>query len=294
MKKLLLTIILLLTLLIASQQITIAPCKNPIRYKIERIDSKFNVSREKFSAQVDKAAKIWNKAYGQDLFVADPGGSLSINLIYDERQGLSAQIVTTEDELGKEQTSLEQKIAKYRQDVETFEAKVEALNKQIEEWNQKGGAPEDVYNQLRQEQTNLREEAAELDQRAKTLKITSTSFNKQVGQLNENINTFNASLEQRPEEGIYLPGADRIEIYFNINESEAIHTLAHEMGHAIRLEHNDNKKSIMYSQTTKSVEPSSEDLNSLKTRCKPYTLFERIKTNFDYYLRNLSVSGVGI
>lgn len=292
MKKILLFAILTLGFFITTNMIVIAPCDRPISYKIDKIDPQFNISREKFTKQTETAAAVWNKAYGKELFVLDPEGDLSVNLIYDERQRLNVQIVDSEAKLTKEQTTLDERIAKYKKDVADFEAKVKALNQQIEEWNNKGGAPPDVYDRLRQEQSDLKALAAKLDETAKVLKVSSTNFNDQVSQLNQNINTFNASLEERPEEGIYFATDNRIEIYFNVIESETIHTLAHELGHALRLDHNDNKKSIMYSQTTKSILPSAEDLASLKARCEPYTLLERIKSNLSFLLERINGTAV--
>ena len=54
----------------------------------------------------------------------------------------------------------------------------------------------------------------------------------------------------KPEEGIYDPANQRIEVYFNINRSEMVHTIAHEFGHALDLPHNDNRLSIMFPYST--------------------------------------------
>lgn len=40
-----------------------------------------------------QASQIWSSAEGQNLFVYDPQGDLSINLIYDERQSLTKKII---------------------------------------------------------------------------------------------------------------------------------------------------------------------------------------------------------
>lgn len=294
MKKLLLYIAIFALLFLVLRSIIISPCDPPLRYRVDTVDSQFELSRDKFTELVNRAASIWNKAYGKPLFVYDPEGNLSVNLVYDERQRLNLQIYTTEGQLAQKQTSLDQQIAAYHKDVATFEAKLTALNQQIQEWNDKGGAPEDVYNQLRQEQADLKAEADRLEQTAKTLKISATSFNNQVSTLNKNINTFNATLEERPEEGIFIPRQNRIEIYFHITEAETLHTLAHEFGHAVRLDHNDNPKSIMFFKTNQSITPSPEDLDSLKESCAAYSLLERMRRNLEYWITTLIEPAVRI
>ena len=57
-------------------------CDKPIAYKVDTVDSKFNLSRDEFISDVDQATKIWENPSGKDLFVYDPKAELSINLIF--------------------------------------------------------------------------------------------------------------------------------------------------------------------------------------------------------------------
>lgn len=276
MKKLILLVLSFLVVIFVGQRILISACDQPIYYRIDTVDAKFNLSKDKFITDSKNAADIWNKAYGKNLLVFDPKGNLSINLIYDERQLLNSQINNLEEQINKQKGTLDPQIAQYQKDLESFKAKLADLNNQIESWNQKGGAPPDIYNQLVQEQKDLQAEADRLNAIAKNLNLTTQDFNVQVGKLNQTIDTFNAAIEQRPEEGIYIGDQNRIEVYFDITQNELIHTIAHEMGHAMGLEHTTDPKSVMYSKTNQILIPSKEDLDELKTICAKKSFFDII------------------
>lgn len=276
MKKLILLVLSFLIVIFVNQKILISVCDQPIHYRIDTVDGKFNLSKDKFIEDSKKAADVWNKAYGKNLLVFDPKGNLSINLIYDERQLLNSQINNLEGQINNEKGTLDPQIAQYQKDQISFQKKLVDLNNQIEAWNQKGGAPPDVYNQLIQKQKDLQAEADRLNAEAKNLNLTTQNFNAQINKLNQTIDIFNTAIEQRPEEGIFLGDQNRIEVYFYITQNELIHTIAHEMGHARGLEHTTNPKSVMYSKTNQTVIASKEDLDELKTICAKKNLFEII------------------
>lgn len=278
MKKFLIVAISIVSVVILSLKITISPCENPILYRIGTVDPKFEISDAEFEKLVNQSAEVWNTVYGKKLFEPNAQADLSVNLIYDERQRQNLLIYKTEEELATKQSTLDQQIAKYESDLSAFEARIKALNQKIDEWNEKGGAPPDIYNQLRQEQAELKQEQDRLNQIAKSLNLSSDNFNQQVKNLNNNIENFNASLDERPEEGAYFPRQNRIEVYFHITNPETVHTLAHEFGHVLNLDHNDDPKSIMYYKTNNVTKPSPKEVEELKRKCTPYTLFDRFST----------------
>ena len=70
-------------------------------------------------------------------------------------------------------------------------------------------------------------------------------------------------------------GTDRkISIYIDIEKDEFLHTLTHEMGHALDLNHNSNPRSIMNPQTNSVLVPSTEDIKDLDEICLERTIFE--------------------
>ncbi len=258
-----------------------SPCDTPIRYHIDTVDPKFGLSKEEFTQDVALASSAWDKVEGKNLFTPDPKGQLSINLIYDQRQSLNTQIINLQNQVQNQESSLKPSLADYNNQVAQFQQKLADLNSQIDYWNSKGGAPKDVYDKLIQQQNDLKSEADRLNKMAQSLNQSAQLFNTNVNQLNQTINTFNEELAQKPEEGIYDPNTNRIEIYFNVAKNELVHTLEHELGHSVGLEHIQNKKAIMYSFTNTQTVPTADDITALKTVCQH-------RSYFDLYLERLN------
>ena len=156
-------------------------CDKPIRYAIGETDPRFNLNRDQFLTDAKQAAAVWNKAYGGDLFVYDPGATLKINLVFDERQQLSNQINQLEGKLTNQKNNLSPEIARYEQDVESFKKQLQDLNNQVEYWNGLGGAPANVYDELIKRRQALEQEAEKLNRRAKELNQSAVNYNLQIG-----------------------------------------------------------------------------------------------------------------
>ena len=84
----------------------------------------------------------------------------------------------------------------------------------------------------------------------------------------------------RPEEGLYNPKDQRIDIYFNIERKELLHTLLHEFGHALGLGHLENENAIMYPFTTQEITLSPEDIAAITKQCEKHHVLAIALDNF--------------
>jgi hypothetical protein len=257
------------------------PCDSPITYRIDTVDPKFNLSRDKFVADVAEAAKVWNNSSGKNLFSYETGGKVSVNLIFDERQAQSNQINALDTQLNNQKGQLDNQITAYKAQVADFKKRLSAHNATVESWNRQGGAPQDVYDQLEKERADLQKEADQLNSQAKKLNLSSENYSLGVGNLNNAINTFNEELTNKPEEGIFMGDKNRIEIYFNNNQPELVHTIAHELGHARGLDHNTDQNSIMFAFTSKTVKPTNADISELNDFCRNRSFVELVRTRLN-------------
>lgn len=243
-------------------------CDEPIHYKEGSVDPRFKISQQTFLTDIQQAESLWDKAYGKQLFVYDPKTQLSVNLVYDDRQALDNQLNQIQDQVDSQKNNLNPQIEQYKADVAAFRQKLADLNSKISYWNQKGGAPPDIYTQLISEQASLQAQANQLNQTAKSLNQSTEAYNSEVDKLQTVAQSFSQVVQQKPEEGVYDPEHNRIEIYYDNNQNELIHTLAHELGHARGLNHDSGSLSIMYPYTTASVTVSPQDLAELQQVCR--------------------------
>jgi len=250
------------------QLILYSPCDSPIEYKIGMIDSRFGLSSQEVIADVTQATSLWSNVLGKQLFVSSPKALLSVNFVYDQRQALNSQIQTLQDQLKAKDNTLQQQLATYYQQANAFEEKLAALNSEIDAWNKKGGAPQDVYAQLLERQKALQIEGDNLNATARSLKLSTTDYNSGVGTLNQDIHQFNSVLSQKPEEGLYNGNTNTITIYFSSSHLELIHTLTHEFGHSLGMEHVHDPQAIMYPFTTENIVPSDQDVIELTRVCR--------------------------
>lgn len=253
-----------------------SPCDSPIGYSIGSIDSRFHVAPDELLTDAKAATNIWNTTQNKQLFVYDPNATFTINMVYDSRQALTSEITQLNSDLKQKQGDIDPKIATFKKKQEDFEAKVNQLNQEVQYWNSKGGAPQEEYNKLVSRQKELQSEARSLNEEAQSLGQSTQEYNLNAQKLNQTIDNYKQVLQYRPEEGLYeQEGTKRkISIYIDISKDEFLHTLTHEFGHALGLDHNNDEKSIMYPQTTTVLQPSIEDTNALNEICKKRTVFE--------------------
>lgn len=268
----------------AADLLSYSRCEDPTPYKIGIIDPRFNLSEEQALGHAVEAANIWSNDKGSLLFKFSSKADLTINFVYDERAALDIQIDELNKKLKDSNQALNQQKTIYEADVKAFEEKLKIFEETVDRYNKQGGAPKEVYDSLIQQQKDLQAEGDALNKRARELNLSTKNYNGDVSTLNKDINEFNSALDEKPEEGVYNSEDNTITLYFANDHDELIHTLAHEFGHSLGIEHVNDKEAIMYPYTTDALVLAEADRQELVHICREQPAILHAIEEFEWWL----------
>ncbi len=277
-----------------------AVCPVPLTYKVGEIDARFELPTDEAKVAVAQAAEIWEKTTGQNLFSYDDEAAFTINFIFDERQALINEEMSftekLEDAEGRNEVltityealveQYEDVKSNYEREVDRFEERLATYNDTVAKYNAEQGAPPEVYAELQAERAALDAKRLELDRAANRLNIMVSEIN-EIGQkgnqlianYNEHVGEFNQRFGEAREftQGDYQSG--RINIYTYKDEWELQTVLAHELGHALSLDHVESAASVMHhliGGQPAELTLSSEDLAEFNRVCGNMNLWDKI------------------
>ena len=268
----------------------ISPCITPMGYKVGKFDPQFNLSREKFFQITRDAIAVWEDAAGTSLFTNDPtSGTLTLNLIYDERQAttvslgyLALEIENTKQAAENTRIAYEQEKISYINDSEVFnkeamefQQKYSNYNEKVKTYNDKGGATKEEYDAMMLELDALKKDAAQFETRRTELNKRMEAINAKVKRYNEFVDYVNGLIRKSNSigsrtftEGKFVPSSNTIDIYQYSDEVKLKRVLIHEFGHALGIGHVKNAQSVMYSfNSGTSTDLSPEDKEALRKAC---------------------------
>src|SRR3990167_9750904 len=123
-KTLLLLLIISVSAYYLATHLYYYPCAQPVIYRLGTIDPRFNLDNDAAYTNMRAAAALWNTAAAKTLFEADPGSRLTINFVYDARQGLASRINSAENKTSADKAALDKRIADFNAKAADFKKRV--------------------------------------------------------------------------------------------------------------------------------------------------------------------------
>ena len=279
-------------------------CAFPLRWRIARIDEEFGISPADANATMERAAQLWEKGDGRDLFVRDDQAGLAVAFVFDGRQAATNELTeqreqfrTRERELLAEGSELAarkddflRRRADYDERLGAFNQWASSHNAVVRQWNRDGNIPDEILRELRANDDRLRVEQARLEAEGRAFESSEDSLNAVLAEFEDRVaehdRRVNALerifatgsvlagrfLQGATPEGRLIPTMREIQI-FQFDDLDHLElVMAHELGHSLGLDHAEEQAAVMAPEhelagAARSAAIHPTDLAALRERC---------------------------
>lgn len=256
---------------------TQAPCNRVIHYDIGVFDERFRLDEGMFKEIITNAEKPWEEAANRELFIYTPGADFKVNLRWSEEQDrlykghdISTDLDTKEKGIGSLQFRYESAVTRYERSLREYESKLKKYERDVDYWNNKGGAPSETYNKLQQESGSLKRKMQEVNQLRSSVNTLADKNNTEVQKYNQGVQEYNKLFKDPKEFDAGNTDGREINVYSYDGKVELTTLLIHEFGHVLGIEHVESEDSVMYyllSKKNGTGSLSTEDITALNESC---------------------------
>jgi len=242
-------------------QFFLPPCTKPLAYSIGTIDPRHNISEERFRTLLERGEAVWEASLQKDLFSYSSRGTLTVNLLFDERQEMRSVLKEKEQSLDAKEKAIQNEretISRLRK--ELFE-KETIFKEALDLWNKGPRTSRQTFNKLKQNERELADLSTYLNKRI-------DEYNKTVRDFNLAVTNFNHNAGEEEQAG-EARGGNVINLYLLDKNEDDVYLVAHELGHAIGIaEHATTSHSLMYYRLPENITGvSDEDVRLMKKAC---------------------------